>query len=162
MLRSRGFPGREARGTYLESPPDRSWSVASRGAGRRSRTIEVEEERGMGNHKALRLWASFAVVAAAIVAASPARADDAFTLSGATIPADSSWRNMVIANDATTLKPVKVTAARNVANAGALLEGSGTATPTNVAGQAPRVLMLDYGKEVGGLPFFGVSSVSPV
>src|SRR3954453_15632635 len=116
----------------------------------------------MGNHKALRLWGSFAVVAAAIVAASPARADDAFTLSGATIPADSSWRNMVIANDATTLKPVKVTTSGNVANAQALVDGTGTATLTNVAGQAPPIVVLDYGKEVGGLPFFGVSSVSPV
>ncbi len=116
----------------------------------------------MANHKALRLWGSFAVAAAVCVAASPARGDDAFSLSSATIPADSSWRNMVIANDATALKPVKVTSSGNVTNAQALVDGTGTATLTNVAGQAPPVLVLDYGKEVGGLPFFGVTSASPV
>src|SRR3954469_14250267 len=125
--------------------------------------IEVERrEVLMANHKALRLWGSFAVAAAVCVAASPARGDDAFSLSSATIPADSSWRGMVIANDATTLKPVKVTTSGNVANAQALVDGTGTATLTNVAGQAPPIVGLDYGKEVGGLPFFGVSSVSPV
>ncbi len=57
---------------------------------------------------------------------------------------------------------MKVTTSGNVTNAQALVDGSGTATLTNVAGQAPPVIVLDYGKEVGGLPFFGVSSVSPV
>src|SRR3954471_21077612 len=116
----------------------------------------------MANHRALRLWGSFAVAAAISVAASPARGDDAFTLSSAPIPVSNAWRSMVLANDATTLKPVSVTSTGNVTNAQALVSGSGTATLTNVAGQAPPMIVLDYGKEVGGLPFFGVSSVSPV
>ncbi len=116
----------------------------------------------MANHKALRLWGSFAVAAAVCVAASPARGDDAFSLSNATIPASNAWRSMVLADDAATLQPVKVTTSGNVTNAQALASGSGTATLTNVAGQAPPMIVLDYGKEVGGLPFFGVNSVSPV
>src|SRR4051794_37068363 len=116
----------------------------------------------MANHKALGLWGSFAVAAAVCVAASPARGDDAFSLSSATIPANNDGRSRVRADDAATLKPVKVTTSGNVANAQALVDGSGTATLTNVAGQAPPIVVLDYGKEVGGLPFFGVSLVSPV
>ena len=116
----------------------------------------------MANHKALGLWGSFAVAAAVCVAASPARGDDAFSLSSATIPANNDWRSMVLADDAATLKPVKVTASGGVTNAQALVNGSGSATLTNVAGQAPPMIVLDYGKEVGGLPFFGVSSVGPV
>src|SRR4051812_5291244 len=116
----------------------------------------------MANHKALRLWGSFAVAAAVCVAASPARGDDAFSLSSATIPASNEWRSLVLADGAPTLKPVKVTTSGNVTNAQALVDGSGTATLTNVAGQAPPMIVLDYGKEVGGLPFFGVTSVGPV
>src|SRR3954454_12477171 len=115
----------------------------------------------MANHKALGLWGSFAVAAAMCVAASPARGDDAFSLSGTPIPADSAWRSLVLADDATTLKPVKATASGNVTNAQALVDGTGTTTLTNVAGEAPRMVVLDYGPEVGGLPFFGVASASP-
>src|SRR4051794_35793693 len=110
---------------------------------------------------AIRPWGVAAVAAALCVAASPARAENAFTLSSAPIPADDSWRSHVLADDATTLKPVKVTATGNVTNPQALVTGSGTTTLTNVAGQAPPILVLDYGKEVGGLPFFGVSAVTP-
>src|SRR4051794_23462620 len=101
----------------------------------------------MANHRAIRLWGSFAVAAAVCVAASPARGDDAFSLSSTPIPADNGWRSLVLADDATVLKPVKVTATGNVTNPQALVSGSGTATLTNAAGQAPPVIVLDYGKE---------------
>src|ERR1700761_7743278 len=101
----------------------------------------------MTDHRALRLWwGSVAVAAAVCVAASPARGDDAFSLSSTPIPANNAWRDHVLANDATTLTPVKVTATGNVANAQALVNGAGTTTLTNVAGQAPPIIVLDYGK----------------
>jgi alpha-L-rhamnosidase len=109
---------------------------------------------------AIRPWGVAAVAAAVCVAVSPARADDAFTLSSAPIPASDAWRSHVLADDATTLKPVHATATGNVTDPQALVTGTGTTTLTNVAGQAPPIVVLDYGKEVGGLPFFGVSSVT--
>ena len=46
-------------------------------------------------------------------------------------------------------------------NPQALVTGSGVTTLTNITGQAPPIIYLDYGREVGGLPFFNVSSVTP-
>ena len=105
----------------------------------------------MANHKALRLWGSFAVAAAVCVAASPARGDDAFSLSSATNPPNNAWRSLVLADDAATLKPVKVTTSGNVANAQALVNGSGTATLTNIAGQSPPMIVLALMLIVSGL-----------
>src|SRR3954453_16977830 len=90
------------------------------------------------------LWGAATLAAAVCVATSPARADDAFTLSRTPIAATDAWKSHVLADDATTLKPAKVTATGNVTNAQALVNGTGTATLTNVAGQAPPMLVLDY------------------
>src|SRR5439155_16599663 len=68
----------------------------------------------------------------------------------------------VESNGAAAVAPVAITSTSGaVTNAQALVTGSGTTTLTNVAGQAPPTIVLDYGKEVGGLPFFTVSSASP-
>ncbi len=95
-------------------------------------------------------------------AAVPAAPPGAVTLSKTPIPADASWQSYVESNGASTVKPAAITATSGaVTNAQALVSGSGTATLTDVAGQAPPTIVLDYGKEVGGLPFFNVSSATP-
>ena len=95
-------------------------------------------------------------------AAAPAAPPGAVTLSKTPIPADNNWQSYVESNGAPTVKPVAIASTSGgVTNAQALVSGSGTATLTDVAGQAPPTIVLDYGKEVGGLPFFNVSSASP-
>ena len=108
------------------------------------------------------------LTAAAIVPIPEARAaaqpgnSGAVALSKNPIPADGNWQGYVESNGAPTVKPVAVASTSGaVTNAQALVNGSGTATLTDVAGQAPPTIVLDYGKEVGGLPFFNVSSASP-
>jgi alpha-L-rhamnosidase len=60
------------------------------------------------------------------------------------------------------LRPVKVVSTSgNVQNADALVEGhSGYATLTMAAGGTAPMIILDYGRDVGGLPIFEVASVS--
>ena len=49
-----------------------------------------------------------------------------------------------------------------VTNAEGLVDPSkGPATLTYTAGGQPPVVVLDYGREVGGLPFFTASAVTP-
>ena len=71
------------------------------------------------------------------VASSSARADDAFSLSSSPIPASDAWKSYVHGDDASAFKPVAVSATGNVTNAQALVDGSGTATLTYVAGPGP-------------------------
>jgi alpha-L-rhamnosidase len=60
------------------------------------------------------------------------------------------------------LRPVKVVSTTgNVSNAEALIEGhGGSATLTMVQGGAAPMIILDYGRDVGGLPVFEVTSVT--
>jgi alpha-L-rhamnosidase len=83
-------------------------------------------------------------------------------LSKTSVPADSSWQSYVESNGAPTVAPVAVASTFGaVTNAQGLVDGSGTTTLTDVAGQQPPTIVLDYGKEVGGLPYFDVSSAAP-
>ncbi len=83
-------------------------------------------------------------------------------LSKSPVPANGNWQSYVESDGAPTVKPVAVVSTSGaVTGAQALANGSGTATLTDVAGQAPPTIVLDYGKEVGGLPFFNVSAASP-
>ena len=60
------------------------------------------------------------------------------------------------------LRPVKVVSTSgNVQNAAALVDGQGGyATLTMAAGGTAPMIILDYGRDVGGLPFFEVTGVS--
>src|SRR6266478_6340800 len=60
------------------------------------------------------------------------------------------------------LRPIKVVSTSgNVQNAEALVEGhGGYATLTMVQGGAVPIIILDYGRVVGGIPVFEVSAVS--
>ena len=100
-------------------------------------------------------------IPAAHAAAQPGNSG-AVALSKSPVPANGNWQSYVESDGAPTVKPVAVVSTTGaVTGAQALANGSGTATLTDVAGQAPPTIVLDYGKEVGGLPFFNVSSASP-
>jgi len=85
----------------------------------------------------------------------------AAALSRHAIPASHAWRRYVESTGSATLRPVSVKAIGDVTNANALIDGSGTAVLTATAGQSPPTIVLDYGREVGGLPFFRIASVAP-
>ncbi len=76
-------------------------------------------------------------------------------------PDNPDWQRYVQGTGSPTLTPVSATATGDVTNAQALTGGSGVTTLTWTAGQNSPIVVLDYGKEVGGLPYFGVSSASP-
>jgi alpha-L-rhamnosidase len=65
-------------------------------------------------------------------------------------------------NDTRLLRPEKVVSTSgNVTNAEALVSGhSGSAILTMAAGGMPPAIILDYGRDVGGIPVFDVSSIS--
>ena len=97
----------------------------------------------------------------AAAAAAPAP-KGAVALSKTPVAAQANWQGYIESKGAPTVQPVSIASTSGaVTNAQALAGGSGTATLTDVAGQAPPTIVLDYGKEVGGLPFFNVSSASP-
>jgi len=59
------------------------------------------------------------------------------------------------------VRPVAVTSIGDVTHPEALVDGSGVTTLTWAPGEVQPIVVLDYGREVGGLPFFDVSSVTP-
>jgi Bacterial alpha-L-rhamnosidase C-terminal domain/Bacterial alpha-L-rhamnosidase 6 hairpin glycosidase domain len=77
------------------------------------------------------------------------------------IPASNSWKSYVEGTGASTVHPVAATVIGDVTNPQSLVRGRGVTTLKWTAGQVQPVVVLDYGKEVGGLPFFDVSSVTP-
>ncbi|MEO6085794.1 MAG: alpha-L-rhamnosidase C-terminal domain-containing protein [Umezawaea sp.] len=101
-----------------------------------------------------------ALVAAMVSGGQPAAADPA------PWPANPNWQQYVLGPATPNVTPVAVArTAGNVTNAAALVSGgSGTATLTMTSGGPAPVILLDYGKDVGGFPYFTVTarSGSPV
>lgn len=117
---------------------------------------------GSGMASALLLTLALFVPSPRASAAPEPMAPGAVALSNNPIPADNSWHGYVESNGAPALAPAAVASTSGgVTNAQGLVNGSGTTTLTNVPGQVPPTIVLDYGKEVGGLPFFNVASVAP-
>jgi alpha-L-rhamnosidase len=104
-----------------------------------------------------------AVGLAGLVAASPARAQGPVELSRAPIPENPAWKSYVIGSGTADVAPVRVTSTSGaVTNAEGLVDPSkGPATLTYTAGGPAPVVILDYGREVGGLPFFTAGAVTP-
>jgi alpha-L-rhamnosidase len=107
-------------------------------------------------------------LAAAVVACAglfavfgPAQAGSAATAS-APWPSSPNWQAYDEAPASTTVCPTAVTStAGSVSGASNLLcGGSGGATLTLASGGATPTIVLDYGKDVGGIPFFDVTSES--
>jgi alpha-L-rhamnosidase len=76
-------------------------------------------------------------------------------------PANPNWQQYVNGPAAPDVYPVKVvTTWGSVKNADALVKQNGFATLQNTPGEPAPAIVLDYGKDVSGIPFFNVQSVS--
>jgi alpha-L-rhamnosidase len=107
------------------------------------------------------LWPGAAGAATATSAAAAGNSGQAVSASMRQIPASNSWQGYVEGTGTPIVRPVAATVVGDVTNPQALVRGRGVTTLTWKAGQDQPIVVLDYGKEVGGLPFFDVSSVHP-
>ncbi len=115
---------------------------------------------GVGRRQVGWRGASMLMAAILVVSASPGPARAADPLP--TWPANPDWQSMVPGPSSDDVKPVAITRFHgNVTNPEALLGGGGTTTLTMAAGGPPAVIVLDYGKEVGGTPYINVAGSSP-
>jgi len=99
----------------------------------------------------------------AALAAVPAAAQGPIQLSSSPIPENPAWKGYVLGDGALQASPVRIASTSGaVTNAEGLDDPSrGPAKLTwDGTGPAPLIL-LDYGREVGGLPFFNVGAVTP-
>jgi alpha-L-rhamnosidase len=99
----------------------------------------------------------------AALAAPAAIAQGPVQLSSTPIAEDPAWKGQVLGTGSLDATPVRITSTSgDVTNAQGLVDPSkGPATLSwNGSGAAPQVV-LDYGREVGGLPFFNVGAVTP-
>jgi hypothetical protein len=88
---------------------------------------------------------------------------DPIGLSQTPIAENPAWKSHVLGDGAEVVHPVRVTSTSGaVKNARGLVDSSkGPATLTFTPGAPPPTIVLDYGREVGGLPYFDVSRVVP-
>jgi hypothetical protein len=99
----------------------------------------------------------------ATLVALPAFAQGPIQLSSSPIAEDPAWKGYVLGDGAPQARPVRIASVSGaVTNAGGLVDPSkGPAKLTwDGTGPAPLIL-LDYGREVGGLPFFDVGALMP-
>lgn len=110
---------------------------------------------------ALPTWSN-AAPASQLDAAAPSD-QDPIGLSKIPIPENPSWKNRVIGDGADVVNPVQITSTSGaVKNARGLVDPSrGPATLTLTPGEPAPTIVLDYGREVGGLPYFDISGVDP-
>ena len=107
--------------------------------------------------------AGWLAVALATLAVSPAAAQGPVELSSAPIAENPAWAGYVLGTGELTAKPVRINATSgDVTNAEGLIDpAKGPAKLTySGSGRVPMII-LDYGREVGGLPFFTASGVTP-
>jgi alpha-L-rhamnosidase len=99
----------------------------------------------------------------AALAAVPASAQGPIQLSSTPIAENPAWKSYVLGDGALQAFPVRISSTSGaVTNADGLVDPSrGPARLSwDGTGLAPTIL-LDYGREVGGLPFFDVGAVTP-
>ena len=125
---------------------------------------------GGGSRRQARRIAALAVVAAAGVgslltagaAGAAGRAPGRGHHGRAVRSSATGWQSYVEGTSASKLTPVSVTSTTgSVTNPGALVGGSGVTTLTYIAGQTPPTIVLDYGEDVGGLPYFNIGTAVP-
>ena len=113
-------------------------------------------------HRALFTSAAAAVAGAALLVTGLAGTGTAAaTASPQPWPANPGWQRYVEAPAGTEVYPVRVVSTSgDVTGAGALLNHGGTATTTitRAPGAAAPSIVLDYGKDIGGIPEFGVQA----
>lgn len=112
--------------------------------------------RQVSRHQSVRLAAlAVLALAAAMLGGRPAAADSL------PWPANPDWQQYVEGPATPNVAPAAVASTSgNVTNAAALAGGSGSAKLTMVSGGAAPVIILDYGKDVGGYPYFTVTAQS--
>jgi hypothetical protein len=98
----------------------------------------------------------------AALAAAPAAAQGPVQLSSSPIPDDPSWQSYVLGTGTPDVTPVRIASTSgDVTNAQGLVDPSqGPATLRYTAGGQAPLVVLDYGREVGGLPFFTAGAVT--
>jgi len=80
---------------------------------------------------------------------------------GRAAAATPAWQRYVLGPSSTQVFPVKVEGRGTVSNPHTLVNGKGRATTlTTVAGGTPASVLLDFGKDIAGTPFFNVTAVS--
>ena len=104
-------------------------------------------------------------MAAAALLVTPAAAGAAVTMSGPlpSWPASPDWQQYVEAPGSLNLTPVRVVSVSGtVTNPGGIVAGGhGDTTLTRSAGDTgPTDIVLDYGRDVGGVPSFNVAAAS--
>jgi hypothetical protein len=79
------------------------------------------------------------------------------------IPENPGWKRYVLGDGAPDARPVRVASTSGaVTNAQGLVNGSKKPTTLSYTpGHPATTIVLDYGREVGGLPFFDVGRVTP-
>jgi hypothetical protein len=109
----------------------------------------------MGRRVALVAWVA---VGLASVATVPAGAHGS-----GPIPENPAWKQYVLGNGKPDAAPVRVVSTSGaITNAQGLVNRSGKPTTlTYTPGHPAPTIVLDYGREVGGLPFFDVGRVTP-
>src|SRR2546421_263353 len=133
-------------------------------AGDRRRFL-VRDRSGMTRRPARR-WAipraaAGVLVTVALAVAAPAGA--AATVSALpTWPANPNWQSLVPAPTSGDVRPVSVVRTHgSVTNPGALTgQSNGSTVLTVPSGGSPAIVVVDFGKEVGGNPFVTVSATS--
>ena len=98
-----------------------------------------------------------------VLAATPALAQGPVELSSSPVQENQSWKSHVLGTGEATAKPVRInTTIGDVTNAEGLVDPSKGPARLTYSGTGPApVIILDYGREVGGLPFFVSSAVTP-
>jgi hypothetical protein len=99
----------------------------------------------------------------AMLAAVPVSAQGPIQLSSTPIPENPAWESYVLGDGAPQASPVRISS-----TSGAVTGAEGLVDPSkgparlsyDGTGPAPTIL-LDYAREVGGLPFFNVGTVTP-
>jgi hypothetical protein len=99
-------------------------------------------------------------VAAAAVVALAATVGPAGVPATATGPAAPAWHSYVLGPSTPQVAPVDAESRGSVSHLRTLVKGTGTpATLTTVAGETPASVVLDFGKDVAGTPYFDVTAV---
>jgi alpha-L-rhamnosidase len=127
---------------------------------RRSRKPAPHRRRGRPVRGVTALVSAGLLAAWALVAGGPTAAVAAS--SGTPWPASPGWQSYVETPSSANVCPTAIESTSGPVSGAQNLVcgGSGGATLTMTAGGATPTIVLDYGKEAGGVPYFTVSSAS--
>ena len=101
-------------------------------------------------------------VGLAVLAAAPALAQGPVELSSSPVAENPGWKNYVLGTGELSTRPARVNAVSgDVTNAEGLVDPAKGPAKLTYSGTGPvPTIILEYGREVGGLPYFTASAVS--